>query len=102
MVKEIFKRICPSFEPKNGRAKDEQGKRPVVKNNTIQNLISQGEYLGLSSFVRAEGAFVQYRADGSYYRRVGLGITHSEFLIVSQVSDRNSRLVKRNSIPRGK
>ena len=53
--------------------------------NGIQRLISQGEYNGLSTLIRAEGAFVQYNADGSYYRRVGLGITHQEFLIATQV-----------------
>ena len=73
-----------------GRKKKQPDGRKKIKGDAglpsrIQTLVSQGEYYGLSQLVRAEGAFVQYHADGTFYRRVGLGITHDELLLVSEV-----------------
>ena len=80
----MFSKLCCYIDKKTGDIRSDLSDGDNLL-YSVQGLVSSGEYSGLAPLVRAEGVFVQYNADGSYYRRVGLGITHKEFLIATQV-----------------
>ena len=80
-----LKKLCRRRRPKKKKHDRLEHENEILPSR-IQTLVSQGEYDGLSPYVRAEGAFVQYNEDGTFYRRVGLGITHTELLFVTEVS----------------
>ena len=84
IVKEL-KKCCLRCRSKNKKQEKLEFGNEELLPSRIQQLVSQGEYNGLSPHVKAEGAFVQYNSDGTYYRRVGLGVTNTELLIVTEV-----------------